>query len=239
MNAHIGTSGWQYAYWKKAFYPEDIPQSRWLEYYTTRFSTVEINNTFYRLPERSTFESWAARTPDDFIVALKASRYLTHMKRLREPSEPVGRMLDRLQGLGNKLGPILMQLPPQMPIDLPALDETLSCFPKGMKVAVEIRNSTWFVDELAELLTRHNTALCLADSPHRETPLWRTADWGYIRFHEGKAQPPTSYGRRALATWAERLKVLFSDAELFAYFDNDLNACAPHNAAMLEKLMHA
>jgi uncharacterized protein YecE (DUF72 family) len=237
MDARIGTSGWQYAYWKPAFYPPEIPQSRWLEYYTTRFSTVEVNNTFYRLPPIETFESWAARTPDDFVIALKASQYLTHMKRLRDPEEPVSRIVERVQPLGAKLGPILLQLPPNFKIDLKAMDDALSCFPKGMKVAVEPRNDTWFVDEFADLLSRHNAASCIAVSPDRTTPVWRTADWGYARFHEAKDKPYTTYGRASLTKWADKLRELFADASLYVYFDNDTNACAPRNAKTLVSLL--
>ena len=129
MRAHVGTSGWQYRYWKEAFYPDVVPQARWLEYYATRFSTVEVNNTFYRLPPAETFASWAARTPDDFIFALKASRYLTHMKRLRDPEEPVSRILERVQSLGSKLGPILLQLPHNFEIDLEALLRSAQLLP--------------------------------------------------------------------------------------------------------------
>ena len=236
MRVHIGTSGWQYKYWKEAFYPREVPQSRWLEYYATQFGAVEVNNTFYRLPPVETFATWAARTPDDFIFALKASRYLTHMKRLRDPEEPVSRLLERVAPLGSKLGPILLQLPPNFTIDLEVMDAALSCFPPGVKVAVEPRNSTWFVDEYAEVLSRHNAASCIAVSPDRETPLWRTADWGYARFHEGQTAPFTSYGKRTLLRWTERLRELFDDAKVYAFFDNDTNACAPRNAKALAAL---
>lgn len=237
MELRIGTSGWQYPYWKEAFYPAAIPQARWLEYYATRFSTVEVNNTFYRLPPAETFASWAARTPDDFVIAMKASRFLTHMKRLREPEEPVGRMMERIEPLGSKLGPILLQLPPNFKIDLDAIDAALSCFPRGVKVAVEQRNPTWFVEEYADVLRRHNAASCIAVSPDRDTPVWRTADWGYARFHEGQKRPFTTYGKKTLSTWADRLGELFSDAPLFVYFDNDTNACAPRNAKTLLSIM--
>jgi uncharacterized protein YecE (DUF72 family) len=237
MRARVGTSGWQYAYWKAAFYPGDVPQSRWLEYYATRFSTVEVNNTFYRLPSADTFASWAARTPDDFVFALKASRYLTHMKRLRDPEEPVSRILERVQPLGSKLGPILLQLPPNLKIDLAAMDAVLGCFPSHVKVAVEARNPTWFVDEYAEVLSRHNAASCIAVSPDRETPVWRTADWGYARFHEGQKKPYTTYAKKTLTAWAERLRGLFDGASVYVFFDNDTNACAPRNAKTLASLV--
>jgi uncharacterized protein YecE (DUF72 family) len=237
MRAHVGTSGWQYKYWKDAFYPGGVPQSRWLEYYATQFSTVEVNNTFYRLPSADTFASWAVRTPDDFVFALKASRYLTHMKRLRDPEEPVSRILERVQPLGSKLGPILLQLPPNLAIDLEAMDAALACFPSDVKVAVEPRNATWFVDEYAHVLSRHNAASCIAVSPDRETPVWRTADWGYARFHEGQTTPHTTYGRKALALWSERLGELFDDEDVYVFFDNDTNACGPGDAKRLAGLV--
>jgi uncharacterized protein YecE (DUF72 family) len=237
MRARVGTSGWQYSYWKKAFYPTDLPQSRWLEYYATRFSSVEVNNTFYRLPTADTFADWAARTPDDFVFSLKASRYLTHMKRLRDPEEPVSRILERAQPLGSKLGPILLQLPPNFKIDLAAVDKVLACFPSSVKVVVEARNPTWFVDEYAEVLSRHNAASCIAVSDDRETPVWRTADWGYARFHESQKKPYTTFAKKTLALWADRLGELFGDDSVYVFFDNDTNACAPRNAKTLASLI--
>jgi uncharacterized protein YecE (DUF72 family) len=239
MHAHVGTSGWQYPYWREAFYPAGVAQSRWLEYYATRFSTVEVNNTFYRLPPIETFTSWAARTPDEFVFALKANRYLTHMKRLRDPQEPITRILERAQPLGAKLGPILLQLPPNLKIDLALMDAALSCFPPTVKVAVEPRNVTWFVDEYPEVLSRHNAASCIAVSPDRETPVLRTADWGYARFHEGQHKPFTTYAKRTLSVWADRLSDLFADASVYVFFDNDTNACAPRNAKTLAALLTA
>lgn len=236
MDARIGTSGWTYRYWRDAFYPPDVPQSRWLEHYATRFSTVEVNGTFYRLPDQKTFESWAARTPDDFVFSLKASRYLTHMRRLSEPDEPVARIIDRAAPLGEKLGPILLQLPPNLEIDLAAMDRVLGCFPPKVRVAVEPRHPSWFVDGFAELLGGRNAASCVAVSPDRKTPVWRTADWGYVRFHEGR-EAPTTYGRRTLTTWADRLRELFADASVYVFFDNDTGACAPRDAALLGSLI--
>jgi uncharacterized protein YecE (DUF72 family) len=210
-------------------------QSRWLEYYSSQFRAVEVNGTFYRLPNQETFAQWAARTPDDFVFALKASRYLTHMKRLREPEEPVSRLLERSAPLAGKLGPILLQLPPNLEIDLGAIDGVLSCFPPHVKVAVEPRHSSWFVDEFADVLRRHNSASCVAISPDRKTPMWKTADWGYVRFHEGQVAP-TTYGRRTLTTWAGRLRELFTEAHVYIFFDNDTDGCAPRDALTLASL---
>ena len=234
MTVLLGTSGWQYDSWRGRFYPEEVAKARWLEYYAARFATVESNAAFYRLPEYRTFTDWAARTPDDFVVAVKASRYLTHVRRLREPEEPVHRLAERLDGLGEKCGPVLLQLPPTLRIDLDALDATLRAFPAGRRVAVEPRHPSWFVDGIRRLLERRGAALCLADRSGHRSPLWVTAPWGYVRFHEGRATPRPCYGRRALGTWAARLADLWTDAEaVYCYFNNDAQGCAPHDARTL------
>ncbi|MEN3357187.1 MAG: hypothetical protein V7637_1169, partial [Mycobacteriales bacterium] len=225
-------SGWQYRDWRGRFYPEQLAQRRWLEHYTGHFATVELNNAFYRLPERATFEGWRARTPSDFVMAVKASRYITHIKRLREPEEPVARLLDRARGLGPRLGPVLLQLPPSLRIDLPLLDRCLRCFPTGVRVAVEPRHPSWWTDSVAETLAARSAALCWADRRGRPvTPLWRTADWGYLRMHEGVANPRPRYGQRALRSWAQRLADRWpADADIFVYFNNDPGGAAVEDA---------
>jgi uncharacterized protein YecE (DUF72 family) len=232
----IGTSGWQYKDWRGAFYPAGLGQGRWLEHYAGHFRTVEVNNAFYRLPEARTFEGWASRTPTDFVVAVKASRYLTHIKRLKDPAEPVARFVDRARHLGPKLGPVLLQLPPNLQIDLDSLAEALSRFPSDWKLAVEFRHDSWFVDETYQLLEGNRAALCLADSPRRKTPVRRTAGWGYVRFHEGKASPRPCYGEKALDTWAGALSELFQgDEEVYAFFNNDPRGCAVRDARLLAR----
>jgi uncharacterized protein YecE (DUF72 family) len=232
VTAYVGTSGWQYRDWRGPFYTADLAQNRWLEYYAARFATVEVNNTFYRLPERSTFEEWAARTPDDFVIAMKASRYLTHIRRLRDPSEPVIRMLDRARGLKQKLGPVLLQLPPNLAADPTRLMETLAQFPGDIRVAFEPRHSSWFTDETYDVLAARNAALCLTDRLGKRGPMARTADWYFLRFHEGTARPHPCYGDRALAGWAERLVDHWPKAaDGYVFFNNDARACAVRNAA--------
>jgi uncharacterized protein YecE (DUF72 family) len=233
----IGTSGWQYDHWRGTFYPHHVPKRGWLEHYGARFATVESNNAFYRLPERRTFADWASRTPDDFVVAVKASRYLTHIRRLRGPGEPVSRLVGRLEGLGAKRGPVLVQLPPTLPIDLDALAATLRAFSSAdatLRVAVEPRHPSWFVDGLRCLLERSGAALCLADTAGRRPPSWRTADWGYVRLHAGVSSPAPCYGRAALAAWAERIAELWpSTGDVYCYFNNDERACAVRDAHRL------
>jgi len=175
----VGTSGWQYADWRARFYPAKLPQRLWLEHHAEQFGTVEVNNAFYRLPARAVFEGWAARTPPDYVVTVKASRFLTHIKRLAEPREPVSRLMDRVAGLGDKLGAVLLQLPPTLRLDAAALDGCLACFPVGTRVAVEPRHESWWVPEIRALLAARSAALVWADRASVPlTPMWRTADWG-------------------------------------------------------------
>jgi uncharacterized protein YecE (DUF72 family) len=242
----VGTSGWQYQDWRGSFYPPAVPVSRWLEQYAETFPTVENNGTFYRLARPQTFEQWRERTPPGFVMAVKASRYLTHIRRLRDPAEPVGRLLTAAAGLGDRLGPLLVQLPPTMTADPAALDECLMQFAAQfgvaasqgageLRVCVEFRHDSWLVDEVRKILERHNAALCWSDRLGKPLgPLWRTADWGYLRFHEGAAQPWPRYGRQSLASWLRRVTEAFPrQADVFAYFNNDQHGAAPADAEAL------
>ena len=239
MTVWIGTSGWQYAHWRELFYPHGLPQRLWLEHFAEHFATVEVNNAFYRLPDRAVFEGWRDRTPDDFLVAVKASRYLTHIKRLQDPAEPVARLMDRAAGLGAKLGPVLLQLPPNLPADVDRLTTTLACFPPGVRVAVEPRHPSWWTDDVRDALTDHGAALCWADRGGRPvTPLWRTADWGYLRLHEGRATPIPYYGRAALRSWATRILQSYEPAaDVYVYFNNDPLGAALAGAVDLAHLL--
>ena len=233
----IGTSGWQYKDWRPGLYPAGLPQRLWLEHYASRFAVVEINNAFYRLPERDTFRQWRDRTPDDFVFAVKMSRYLTHVRRLKDPAEPVARFLGRAEALGDKLGPVLLQLPPNLRADVAALDETLSQFPKSVRVAVEPRHETWFTGEIRDLLKRHGAALCWADRGGRpQTPLWRTADFGYLRMHEGRAHPRPRYGRTALSSWLDRIGRDLAGVPVYVFFNNDHGGAAVIDAAAMAAL---
>lgn len=237
MVLYVGTSGWQYKDWRGAFYPRELKQDAWLEHYAERFQTVELNNSFYRLPDASTFAAWARRTPEDFVMAVKMSRFLTHIKRLKEPREPVERFFSRARRLGSKLGPVLVQLPPQLEVDLERLGEVLQLMPREVRVALEFRHESWFIEEVRDLLTEHGAALCLADSPRRRTPRWRTADWGFVRFHEGQARPRPCYGRRSLAAWTEAIAGMWSAGDdVYAYFNNDWHGCAVRDAIVFADL---
>jgi uncharacterized protein YecE (DUF72 family) len=245
MPLFVGTSGWQYKDWRGALYPDGVPASRWLEYYAHRYPTVENNGTFYRLASAGTFADWRARTPAGFLMAVKASRYLTHIRRLRDPAEPVTRLLTAAAGLGDRLGPVLLQLPPNLPADAGALEECLAQFEARapaqtgrVRVCVEFRHESWWTAPVRQLLQRHNAATCWSDRRGRPAaPLWVTADWGYLRLHEGAAQPWPRYGRRALRSWLGRISDGFPrSADVFAYFNNDQHGAAPADAAALARL---
>jgi uncharacterized protein YecE (DUF72 family) len=229
---YLGTSGWNYAHWKRTFYPKEVTQKLWLEFYAQRFQTVELNNSFYRLPSPEQFASWRDRSPADFIFTVKMSRFLTHVKRLREPQEPVERFLTHVAPLGKKLGPILMQFPPTFKIDLGALEETLALFPDDKRVVVEFRHDSWFTEETLALCEKFGVAWCLADRLSKPiTPVWRSTDWAFLRFHEGLANPHPCYGRSALQTWVERLRQMHgTGADIYVYFNNDPRACALKDA---------
>jgi uncharacterized protein YecE (DUF72 family) len=242
----VGTSGWQYRHWRGVLYPPDVPQKRWLEHYAACYATVENDGTFYRLPARETFADWRARTPEDFVMAIKASRYLTHIRRLRDPAEPVRRLMHAAAGLGPRLGPVLLQLPPNLVADPPRLDACLAEFAKAaddgvdapVQVAVEPRHPSWWTNQTRDVLAAHGAALCWADrggSP--VTPLWRTAAWGYVRFHEGTAQPWPRYLKADLRSWLHRARDCWTGTQpVYVYFNNDQYGAAIADAAGFARL---
>jgi uncharacterized protein YecE (DUF72 family) len=237
MTVWLGTSGWQYRDWRGPVYPPKLAQKAWLEHYVTLFDTVEVNNAFYRLPEATTFAQWAARTPEGFVVTVKASRYLTHIKRLKDPAE---RFVDRAKHLGRKIGPILVQLPPRFHVETARLDETLTLFDAyGLRVAVELRDPSWMVDEVRDVLAKHNAANVWADRLDQViTPLWRTADWGYVRLHEGwhGSDNPPCYTKATLDAWAQRIAASHQDGDdVYVYFNNDPHGCAVYDAAVFAR----
>jgi uncharacterized protein YecE (DUF72 family) len=237
----IGTSGWQYRDWRGGLYPPGLAQRRWLEHYATQYLTVENNNSFYRLPAPQTFADWRARTPDDFVMTVKASRYLTHVKRLRDPAEPVARLLGAAANLGPKLGPILLQLPPNLAGAPDALDACLkefraagqACGYGRLRIAVEPRHTSWWTPEVQQVLAAHEAALCWADRGEDPiTPLWRTAGWGYLRFHEGTADPWPKYRTQTLRSWIGRVRDAWPAGEdVYVYFNNDPGGAAIADSA--------
>jgi uncharacterized protein YecE (DUF72 family) len=200
-----------------------------LRWYAERFSSVEVNNTFYRLPGRSTFERWRDETPDGFVMAVKASRYLTHLRRLREPEEPLRRLLDAAAGLGPRLGPILFQLPPRFPASPDRLADVLRRIPPGVRAAFEFRDPSWDTDVVHAMLRDAGAALVVADRPGWRMPERIVGEWAYVRFHQGRRLTP-GYRRDKLRRWADRLAEL-GVTDGYVYFNNDGGGAAIRDAA--------
>jgi uncharacterized protein YecE (DUF72 family) len=235
----IGCSGWQYRSWREIFYPPRLPARRWLEHYATRFDTVEVNSTFYRLAKPAAVDGWVHHTPHDFVFALKASQYLTHMKRLTDMDRGVARYYESIAPLAEspKLGPVLWQLPDAFRRDDDRLAHALANLPGG-RHAFELRHPSWFAEPVYALLRDHGAAFVIHDSRRREpTPEVLTTDWTYLRFHYGRRGHRGNYSDRELREWAARVRDLRESAEVFAYFNNDWEVFAPRNAERLRKLV--
>jgi len=200
MSLYVGTSGYAYKEWKGPFYPKDLPDAELLRYYAERFRTVEINNTFYRMPKTSVIEAWAAEVPPGFRFVLKASQRITHFKRLKDAGDVVGYLLKAAGALGEHVGPLLFQLPPNMKKDVPRLADFLALLPPGTRAALEFRHPSWFDDEVFGVMRGHQAALCIAEAEDDlEVPFVSTADWGYLRLRLA------DYDDAELKAWAERV----------------------------------
>ena len=235
--ALIGCSGWNYRDWRGPFYPEREPQRRWLELYAERFSTVEVNNTFYRLPRRQAVEGWVRQTPEDFTFAVKASRYLTHIRRLTNLGEGVRRFYEPLEPLieGGKLGPVLWQLPGNFPRDDARLEGWLQALPEGLHT-MEFRHPSWFAEPVMAALRARGVALTLGDHPERPFQIHEaTARWRFIRFHYGARGRDGNYSATEIETWARRIGQWRRHTAIYAYFNNDWRGFAPANALLLAR----
>jgi uncharacterized protein YecE (DUF72 family) len=236
--ARVGCSGWQYRHWRNEFYPPDLPVSRWFDHYAERFETVEINNSFYRLPERATFERWAARAPGRFLFAVKASRFLTHMKKLKDPEAPLDLLMSRARGLGRHLGPVLYQLPPGWKLDLDRLEHFLQALPHDARHVLEFRDSSWYDERVLALLERHHVALCLHDMSGSATGREQVGPFVYVRFHGAGGTYSGSYPAARLERWADWLgRRRAAGADVYAYFNNDVGGHAPRNAVTLRRYL--
>ncbi len=232
MELRTGTSGYSYKEWKGPFYPEKISPKEMLAYYAERLGSVEINNTFYRMPKREVLESWAEQVPEGFRFAVKASRRITHLKRLKEVGEETAFLLGNLDVLGRKLGCVLFQLPPNLKADTERLDRFLELIPTGFPAAFEFRNETWFCDDVFERLRERNFALVLVDDEEKEPDLVRTADWGYLRLRRAEYTP------RKLSTWLGRVrKQDWRDA--FVFFKHEDAGAGPKLAQRFGELHEA
>jgi uncharacterized protein YecE (DUF72 family) len=234
----IGTSGWSYNHWLGTFYPKGTRPQNLLAAYADRFDSVEINRTFYKLPTPETMAAWRAQVPADFLFAAKASRYLTHRKKLKDPEEPIARLLRCVEALEGKLGPVLFQLPPRWRVNPERLERFLEQLPDGHRYAFEFRDPTWHGDRILELLSNRDAAFCIFDLAGKRSPIEVTAGFVYIRLHGPGAAYQGSYDGRTLAGWARRI-LGWSDArkDIYCYFDNDEKAFAPHDALRLKAMV--
>jgi uncharacterized protein YecE (DUF72 family) len=229
----IGTSGWEYRHWEGRFYPRDLPRDQWLEHYAAEFETVELNNSFYRLPGADQFARWGHRVARDFRFAVKASRYLTHVKRLRDPAQPLERLWTRARHLGPRLGPMLYQLPPRWKPDLERIAAFLAAVPDAAQ-AIEFRDRSWYGDATYRLLERARVAICLHDMAGSATEPRPVGPLVYIRFHGSGQKYGGSYSPHRLSAWADRIAGWASDGlPVWAYFNNDAAAHAIRDADRL------
>ncbi len=236
----LGTSGWSYDHWKGTFYPEDLPREEWLAFYAQRFRGTEVNSTFYQSPEASTLRSWRESVDEDFRFAVKASGYLSHRKKLREPAKILPPFLQALTPLGEQLGPLLFQLPPHWRANPERLQRFLACLRDhtDARVVFEFRDPSWICEEILTLLRDHQVAFCLYELEGFQTPLHRTADFIYFRLHGPGEAYRGSYELPQLRAWADRIHAWTgAGLDVYGWFDNDEKGYAPANAARLRGLL--
>ena len=235
----IGTSGWYYDHWKEVFYPVSLPKSKWFEHYAEHFDTVEVNNTFYHQPKLQTFKNWQKQAPKNFLFTIKANRFITHIKKLKDTQEPLERFFEGTSLLKSNLGPILYQLPPSLHKDLERLGGFLQTLPKKYLAVFEFRHESWYSDDTFELLRKFNFGFCIHDMPGKKSPREVTADIVYVRFHGTTGRYSGSYPISTLRDWAKWFKEQTKSARsIYAYFNNDIHGHAIKNAKQLKDSMH-
>lgn len=236
---HIGTSGWSYDHWQGPFFPDDLPQEKWLEYYSQKLGTVEINNSFYQLPETDTLEDWSDVVPDSFHFCVKANRYITHMKKLKEPEESLEKMLDTFNALGGKLSCILFQLPPNWNFDEERLRNFIALLPGDPGFVFEFRDKSWINDTVIQILQENSIAFCIYDIAGYQSPVRVTSELVYVRLHgPSEEKYKGCYGEEDLSDWAEKAVGWAEDGhKIFIYFDNDEQGFAPKNAVRLKEMI--
>jgi len=234
----IGTSGWMYDHWKGILYREDASREELLPAYAASFHTVEINNTFYQLPDAGTIEEWRHRTPAGFVFAVKANRYITHMKNLLEPGGPVSRMMGRVDGLEEKLGPILFQLPPGWHVNAERLASFVGILPQDHRYAFEFRHESWYTRPVYDILEKSGSAFCIHDHEDAPSPQQVTADFVYVRFHGRRGSYEGRYPRADLSAWADTIADWRDQGlDMYGYFNNDFRGYAVENAQKLLELL--
>jgi uncharacterized protein YecE (DUF72 family) len=235
---YIGTSGWHYKHWIGTFYPAETKPAAQFDIYKQHFNTVEINNSFYRLPSPETFIKWRQESPADFLFVVKASRYITHQKKLLEPEQTTVRFFENIKFLKEKLGPVLFQLPPAWKVNVERLKIFLAALPDKFRFVFEFRNSTWYADEVIALLKKYNCAFCIYELAGHLSPAHVTADFVYVRLHGPGNKYQGSYTRRQLEDWAEQCQTWRRQGlDVFVYFDNDQEGYAAFNAVTLKELL--
>jgi uncharacterized protein YecE (DUF72 family) len=233
----IGTSGWVYDHWQGTFYPDGVTGDEMLPFFAEHFDTVEINNTFYNLPSEGAVENWRDLVPDGFLFAVKASRYITHMKNLLEPEEPLSTFLSRVGLLEDKLGPILFQLPPRWNVNVDRLRDFSRHLPEHQRYTFEFRDQSWYSDEVFALLEEEGYALCLHDDPDAPAPERITAGWTYVRFHGRRKGHDARYSEEEMAAWAEKVTSWADEGlDVYCYFNNDVAGYALENARQLKEM---
>ncbi len=234
----IGTSGWHYDWWKERFYPAGLSKPQWLDFYSRHFTTVELNNSFYRLPSEKAFTTWRESSRQDFLFAVKVSRFLTHVKRLKGVEEALENFMARARFLGEKLGPLLYQLPPNMHRNDQLLESFLALLPSGLQHVFEFRHPSWLKDRVIQILRDHNIGFCVFDMPDFTTPVLATTGFAYLRFHGSTGLYSSCYSDEELERWAQRIAELGRGLEaVYIYFNNDTEAFAVMNAQALERLL--
>jgi len=238
LQLRIGTSGWHYKHWVGRFYPAKTSGAKMLPIYLQHFDTVELSNSFYRLPKIETMECWRDSVPRDFLFAVKASRYITHNLKLKNPQNSLDRFLPVAEALGRKLGPILFQTPPAWKVNVERLDEFLSLMPPQNRYAFEFREPSWMTDKVYDVLRRHNAALVIFEIAGYHAPFEITADWTYVRLHGPGGKYQGSYAEETMRRWAQRLAGWYADGiASYTYFDNDDSAFAVDNALTLKRML--
>jgi len=236
FDIRIGTSGWYYNHWSGLFYPANLPKTRWFQYYAEHFDSVEVNNTFHQLPKQESVKKWYAQAPKNFIYTVKANRYITHIKRLKNASDALERFFETVDLLKQKLGPVLYQLPPSLQKDLDLLGGFIRLLPKNRIAVFEFRHKSWYSDDTFELLNKFNVGFCVHDMPSKQSPRINTGNIIYIRFHGSTEKYSGNYTKSTLKDWVHWLKEQNKKARrIYIYFNNDFNAFAVENAKQIKE----
>lgn len=234
----IGTSGWYYEHWKELFYPPGLPKSKWFEHYARQFDTVEINNTFYHQPKEQSIQRWHKIAPEGFLYSVKANRFITHIKKLKDVSEPLERFFDGINLLKRKLGPVLYQLPPSLHIDLDRFGDFIRLLPKRKIAVFEFRHKSWYCDDTYKLLEKFGAGFCIHDMPGKESPKVVTSNTVYIRFHGTAGRYSGNYPKSQLHDWAKWIKDKSKKVSgVYVYFNNDTHGYAIKNAKQLKEFL--